>query len=463
MILSAEKKEYLFALGATMILVFVYLFLMYEVGGKTSFVAMFPLVTIVLFSLLSFHFSVLILLLSLFIDNNVFNYSAGVWASLVVGLSFLLHYRKEMSHYRNPIFLPLVVYGCCVVPSLINSIVPLMSMAGLLNVVAFIIVEYTVFVMIRSFKDVQIIFIIALALALLNSLNIFYLASIGVRRPFGITGIVFVDLSALLISLSVIQSFFSKGLYRILLLTIALILSIALTLTKTRNTIASIFITLVLTGLILFINPALMQVTRRQIVKTIGWGAVILSIVVGVVMLVNPSMKGRIAELFVNPRYGLDASNGNVENSLLSRLMIWDTAFNGFKAHPFIGIGVYAFPYSSHLYYRLPKMFFKPIVKGLTAHEAYLSVLSETGILGMVGFLFFLIFCIYTASHVLHGVKGTKNGHFKLGSFIAVVYCYISMIFSDAWLFGQLIVILGIVFGINFGLQKIIRETPGII
>jgi amino acid transporter len=51
--------------------------------------------------------------------------------------------------------------------------------------------------------------------------------------------------------------------------------------------------------------------------------------------------------------------------------------------------------------------------------------------------------------------RGEDGKRYALVAAIAVVYCTVSMLFTDAWLWGQLIVMLGMVLGVMLAIRKI--------
>lgn len=94
-------------------------------------------------------------------------------------------------------------------------------------------------------------------------------------------------------------------------------------------------------------------------------------------------------------------------NPLKSRFLIWQSTLNMIKNKPLFGLGVGSFPLN-YLYYQADFLSQKPDylkynTKAAEAHNEYLQIWSE---MGMVGLLFFLLF-IYLFYH--HSIKIIKE------------------------------------------------------
>ena len=152
---------------------------------------------------------------------------------------------------------------------------------------------------------------------------------------------------------------------------------------------------------------------------------------------------------------------GGTSNSLVMRVLIWSTAYNAFVAHPIVGIGVYGFPSSSAQYYTFPKLLYDRYVKGLTPHVGYLAVATETGVVGLAGFLFFVIAGIRTVFRPLGELSGADRTHSLIFAWV-FSYIVLSMFTTDAWLWGQGIVLVGIVLGLSLGAAKESTAKSGV-
>jgi O-antigen ligase len=449
------SEEYRIAFILTIIITILFIAIIVLSAGKVTVIALFPLAVVSLFLILHFDLSLATVVVLLFIDIHLLGFSSAVWGSLILGLSFLLRYRDfEWKEFSNPMTIPILFYGLCIIPSFLNAIRPLVSFVMLFNVAAFLIVMYSIVVGIRSHNDIAKICLLYIALTLLNSLDVLRLAWLGENRPTGFAGIMFVDYSALGVCLSITLAIISKGQRRIIFFIISFVITVALILTQTRNTWLSAGITLCFLVGYLLIHPEFIGFSRKRLL-TLSLGVMIIMIgVVTLTFVFNPKIEKRATELTKSTESGVDQW-GTATNSLISRLFIWDTALNAFRSHPIAGIGVYAFPYSSRQYYRLPKILYKKYVENLSPHQTHIAVLTETGIIGFFGFIFFIIAALKSAFRAVLGIEDERGRHYALVGLVGVVYCVVSMFFTDAWLWGQGIVLLGLIVGIMLANNKI--------
>jgi O-antigen ligase len=84
--------------------------------------------------------------------------------------------------------------------------------------------------------------------------------------------------------------------------------------------------------------------------------------------------------------------------------------------------------------------------------------LAETG---LIGFLGFAVFVVVLLIHSFRTIKTSRDELGKRYAFVAavgVVYCTASMFITDAWLWGQQIVLLGLVVGTMLAVAKIVNS-----
>ncbi len=201
-------------------------------------------------------------------------------------------------------------------------------------------------------------------------------------------------------------------------------------------------------------RPEVAGLTRKRALSLTLAGLILVGGSAAYVVFGAQRIEKRAMQVSVEKDIAID-QRGKVENSLVSRILIWDTAWNAFLAHPLVGIGVYSFPYSSNQYYRIPKLLYVLYVEGLSPHQTQLAVLAETGIVGAIGYLIFLFALWKSGYQALSKASGPQDTKYALVAFTAVVYCTISMIFTDAWLWGQGIVLLGLVTGAMLANRKL--------
>jgi O-antigen ligase len=295
-------------------------------------------------------------------------------------------------------------------------------------------------------------------MVLLNSLDVIRLSWLGDKRPFGFAGIMFVDFSALGICLTVSFVLFSQGLKRIFFLILSFIIAIALILTQTRNTCFSAIITLGILIGYLIVHPDFVRLSRKRLFALATVGLLMMIGTVILALMFNPKIENRATELTEKSKYEIN-EQGYTQSSIITRLFIWDTALNAFRAHPIIGIGVYAFRFSSNKYYKFSKILYTRYVAKLTPHQTHLAVLAETGLIGFIGFLIFIVAALKHAFQAIKLPKEEQGKRYALIAAISVVYCTVSMVFTDAWLWGQCIVLLGLVLGSMLAIRKINSST----
>jgi O-antigen ligase len=447
--------EYKFALRLTIILTTIFIIVVWITGGNVKPIYFISLSTIILLLMYNYELSLMALVITLFIDRYISMYSSAVIYTVPLGLAFIFRYKDiKWKEFSNPLTIPIAIYGLCIVPSFLNAIKPMTSVQMLYNVVAFLIVMYSIVAGNLTYNNLQKLLIVYLFLVFLNSLDVFRLTWIDSKRPFGFAGIMFVDYSALGVCLTITLAFISKGFKRAIFFLISFIIMIALVFTQTRNAWLSAVITLCILVIYLLVHPELVGVTRKRI---LAYTSASLFIIGGVVMLLlvyNPKIEKRATELTKEEGYDVDEW-GNVANSMVSRYFIWDTALNAFREHPLVGIGVYAFPYSSQHYYKFPKLFYIKLVENRSPHQTHLAVLVETGIIGFCGYLVFIFAALRYAFLAIREAREKQGKRYALVGAIGVVYCVVSMFFTDAWLWGQGIVLLGLVLGLTLANRKI--------
>jgi O-antigen ligase len=417
-------------------------------GGKPVGLIAIPLLAVSLLLLTSFEFSLIVLAMVFFVKPYVWVFSSAVWFSVVVGAAFLLTRRdfawKDLAH---PLTVPIAVYGLCALPSFVNAVNPAMSAAKLFNVVAFLVVLYCTGAGLHSRDQIRRIVAAFLFLALVNGLDVIVGAVATGKRLYGFAGLMYVDYAGLAVSVTATMTLFAHGIRRILLLLLSLAITGALILTQTRSTWLATIATLFFLGGYLVLNPDVVGATRKRLVVLLVAGSLGIVVTIVGVVAVNPKIEQRVSNLEEGGSVELDPNYGQ-KNSLITRMLIWDTALRTFSEHPIIGIGVYGFSYASRQYARMPWFLYEKYVSGMSPHQTHFAALVETGILGYLGLLVFLVSIVRYPIRVLRQVRGDRARHFALVGAVAVVYCVSSMFFTDAWLWGQGIVLLGLVLGL---------------
>jgi O-antigen ligase len=457
---SFWSGEVTFALLSTTALALCFAGALAVEGGNNYVLALLPLVAIIAVCIVSFEVAFVLLIVTLFLDIHVSLFSSAVWFSILFALSFLIRYREiEWRELSNPMDVPILIYGLCIIPSFVNAVFPFLSLLSLFNVIAFLVVLYITVLAVQTHDDARKLMGVYLLMVLLNTFDVIRTAVAGDKRVFGFSGVMFVDYSALAVCITAAIGVVSKGKVRFIFVALSTLIAIALVLTRTRNTWFSTLITLAFLGAYLMFNPDVVGLSRRQAFAAI---AAIYLVIIGsgaLFVLSNRGIEKRATEISTQSGPVID-ERGFVENSLVSRLLIWDTAFNAFRAHPIVGIGVYAFPNSSKYYYRIPRILYERYVANASPHQTYLAVLAETGIVGAIGYFIFMLTALRIAYGAIRRVSGERAKKYAFVGAIALTYCSVSMVFTDAWLWGQGIILFGLVLGIVIANRRIGSIVP---
>jgi O-antigen ligase len=269
------------------------------------------------------------------------------------------------------------------------------------------------------------------------------------KRVFGFSGIMFVDYVALALVICVpLIIYQSNRIANIILYGLSLLFGVAMLLTKTRGVWVASFSAIIFILLYSLIKREKLLINKKKILLILFILSLTFTSVYFIMDKGNNDLSSRINQTVVIDQE--KAKEGVVTNSLVTRIFIWDTAWNAFKAHPFIGIGAYSFMFSSKEYHNVEESLYNNYVKGLTPHETFLMVLTETGILGLICFLFLLYQIIKMSNHAVN-ISSTKEEHmFSMFFLSANIYIICSMIITDAWLWGRGIILWGIIVAFTF-------------
>jgi O-antigen ligase len=441
-----RERRFMLLISAVFTLVFVQLVSMG--GGRVEALLFLPVVTAVLVFFRSVALALAGLVIMLFTAVTVSYFTASVAFSAVVAVAFIIHRRDIVwNELVTPLTIPILVYGLSVLPSLINAPDPFHCITLMFNAVAFLVVLYATYLTVRDPRSARNLVMVYLGLTLLNAIVLILISLSTARRQYGFASIMYVDYAGMGVNLFAAMTMMASGRRRMLFLGATLIVGAALILTQTRNSWISAFIVLIFSVVYLIRYPVLTGMNRSQLLRSVFIGVVFLVFLASLVLLINPSIEERATSIAETE----SVESGEtivVRNTLISRMMIWNAALNAFQAHPIVGIGVYGFAKASRQYSHLPAALYDHYVRDLSAHVTFIAVLSETGLLGMAGFLMFLIATLRTASRSVRNATSLSLQRRAFLGLVALVYCTVSMFFTDAWLWGHGIVLLGLIIGL---------------
>jgi len=437
-----------------LVTIFVLLLKSFELSPRYLFL----IVSIPILLLASFNIVVSssLIIVSLFINFNFYYFSISEIFSVFLLVSFLITHKFKLSEINNRIITFLFIFLISVLPSYFNILNNIIAISLSAHLLFFFIVIAVFSLSIKYRKELKTYTMVFLSFALLNSFDVIFTAIFSGKRVFGFTGIMFVDYvgyGIIILFLILLNTNKTKYFYSILFL----ILSLALIFTQTR----SIWIVVLTVLFSIFIHSLLRNnfylVSIRKVIK---YSFIVITVLVVLVF----SLKGYNEDVFkrleVKKIEQTDDPNRFFLqiNSFVTRYFIWSTAWNAFTSNPIIGIGFYSFPFNSHEYSDIEPILYDTYVKNLTPHETFLAVLTESGLIGLAGFLSFLF---YTLIYAYRSVKISSDGeerNYSLVIFWLSIYTLLSMIVTDAWLWGHGLMLWSILIGTSIANRRLITS-----
>lgn len=390
----------------------------------------------------------------MFINLNFFYFSISELLVPFVFLSFLLTHKFEFSEFNNRILIYFGIFILSIIPSFYNLIFNVSEALPLsLHLLFFVLIFSIVAVSINNYSQISNVLNLFLAVSLINGLYLIAIALITGKRVFGFSGIMYVDY----VGYSVIISFIFVMLRqnrRIISLIALSIFSLALIFTQTRSIWLITGVTLLLIFIRLFIKNRKYNISRLKI--SLAFGFVVASILV-FTFVISDVNKGYFERVEIKKiEQTDDPMRQSLQiNSLASRYFIWSAAWEAFINNPVIGVGIYAFPFISKEYSNVEPILYETFVEKLTPHETFLTILTESGMLGFLGFMFFLISTIVFAIKNYKASKSDDELFYSELILWLTIYTLLSMIITDAWLWGHGIVLWGILLGFSIANRKI--------
>lgn len=312
--------------------------------------------------------------------------------------------RPFQFHLPRSIWLPLLVLFTVGMLSILVSEIPLKSLRGVFKLANQMMIFLMVSDIFRDQKDrrkLEYVFVFFYLLLILDALY-----QCGVGKDF-IRGFKLQPASS---GARITASFKSYGLLAAyLLLTLPYLFSLAQHyLTKGRRSVGFLSLTLFSFGLVvLFFTRsrgayfaailglfAILLITRK-------WrGMGIIGLLLGLALVVVP--KNVIIHL---DQFGR-------EQSLVERYYLWDRAIKVIQAKPILGTGINTYAAVHQKYDKT----YNWRVQGYYAHNGYLQMAAETGIVGLGAFLYFIFQSIR-----LNLSSRNSDSAFRLGLFIGII------------------------------------------
>ena len=426
-------------------------------GDELHKVAALAAVPLILLFLFNFRVIYSINVLLLFGSLYFMEYSWAVLFAPILVVSFLINYKNiKLKDFSNPLIFPFLFYLILCIPSLIYTEALSGSLFKMLNLVSFTIVILLSVASIKSTKELEIYLTVFLIGALINGIYLIFEGIITQQRVFGFSGIMYVDFVGIAFIISFILIILTSNTTKLFALILTPIFALASLYTQTRNSWLTMFLSVIILLFYLIKESSFFNISRRTVIIILVFFTLMLGAGVITLKSVNPNVFERTEEFSKANKEAL-TEEGKVTSSLVSRFLIWQTAANAFLDKPWTGIGMYAFPYLSQKYYTIPDFLFELYVKDRT----YLAVIAETGVIGLFGFLVFIYFMLKTSFST---IKLADNRREKILALIltwCIVYIFISMLMTDAWLWQRGIVSWGLFLGMGLVFRKmlLVRNT----
>jgi O-antigen ligase len=416
-----------------------------------------PLIAIFLFSFRAFKY---LFILSLFTNYYLLGLYLTVFIAIGFLFSFLLaHTQLEYSFFKTPLTAPFLIYFISILPSFLNSSNVILSIYYSLNLFGIAILLFVFGYVINTYQEINKIIMSFIILCLLDAIVIIVYSLFRNGREYGLSGIVFVDYSAMGVLILLLFIVFERQGNIFLNIAGILVLLAGLIFTQTRNTFISLLLTSVSIFAYMIFSKKQFSVSKRRIIYV--FTSIILISVLFLIVLntLKPEVFQRFNQLDSGRILNVKQETDFKGNSILTRLLIWDTAWNAFKAHPIIGIGAYSFPFESVRYYTIPRDLYQKFVEGLSPHVTYIANLTETGILGFIGFVILMIASLKTGFKSVKLAVSSEQKHFSTILLTLQIYIFFSMFLTDAWLWGQCGMLWGMVMGTLIANNRIIKHA----
>lgn len=425
----------------------------YFIGTKIPFIVFIALLPLIFLSLYNFKLLLLILPVLLFVNINASVFSISELFVPLITLSFLMTYEDiRREDFDIPLKRYLFFYLVVLVISMVKSLHPLLSLLGINHYILFLILIFILYSTLKSTDIIIRIINIYLFVLALNTIHVIIQAVTTGKRVFGFAGIMYVDYVGIGIVISIILTVFAKRRRkRILFGLLVLVYTIGLILTQTRTSWISTGTAVLLVFIFMATKLDYFNVNRKSFRRFSIAIAVILSLGIVSAIVFNPKTFNRVSDVEKTSV----SETGEVSNSFVSRAFIWHTAYNGFIQNPVLGIGAYAFPFSSQNYYSINKILYKIYVQGLSPHQTFVAVAVETGIIGFFVFIMLYVMLLRYVKRKILQFTNQFDRELALMLGGGILYCLVSMFTTDAWLWGHGIVLLGLFIGMFFAHERI--------
>ena len=452
-----SKYQELIPILAISILVFLILLIYLELfypSPRIFLILIFVPILIVL--LLNFKLMYRVFILAFFIEFGIYYFYLSTLLFPFVTISFLLNYTVKYSEIKNQIFYYFLIFLISIIPSYFMAASHPESYLISFNLLGFIAILLITPITLKNLNNVKNIAIYFLIGCILNAIYLIIMASISGKREFGFAGIMYVDLGGIGIILTYSSLLLFKK-FKILFGIMTIVLILSLLFTQTRNSWITTGSVMLILTLYYIIKSKQFKILNLYSFKKIA--LIIISIISLIIILgiVEPNVFSRVAERKTQTTEQLAVTMDF--GSIATRFFIWEIAFSVFEANPIFGTGFHSFRFISNSYSTLDPYLYGTFVYNLTPHTTILALLADTGILGFIGFLIFLYLIIRFFKQNLDFSITTDQKIISFMLFWCQIYIIISMVMTDAWLWGTLHMLWAVLLGVAVFLRKDIKRT----
>lgn len=160
-----------------------------------------------------------------------------------------------------------------------------------------------------------------------------------------------------------------------------------------------------------------------------------------------PVIKERLSNFFS----GFDTTSVSDPGSV-ERKIFWQAGWKMFMSRPWIGLGLGTFMFNFREFvaenYRYGPAY---------AHNCYLQMLSEMGVIGLVSFLSILIIFLYNGIKIAHNRRETFSWYILLGSMAAVLGYSVQMVVDTIFYSLDLGILFWIILGLGVAAMNNIK------
>lgn len=448
--LSIKQNKVFIVLYPIIVLSTVYLLSNLNLSDRFSIATI--LLPFILLLSFNFYFILSIFILSLFVEYSIYYFSISSLMVPIVLLSYILTFRAGLIQTPNSIIKYLIIFIISIIPSYFVSTVKIeywLLSYNLLVFNAIILIFPIVFERSKNIKQVAIVFLLGSAL---NSIFLIIKTLITGRREFGFAGIMFGDIVGIAIVISFSCLLLLKHRKKIFI-PLTLLLLIGMVFTQTRNSWVTLGIVLLLLSVHFILRSSIFELSRGQAIKKIALWFLSILFLISLLQIVNPKVFSRVSSTKVESTEKAAGSITDI-NSLATRYFIWTTAYNVFLDNPIVGTGYHSFRFISNKYNDLDPYIYKLYVRDLTPHTTILALLADTGIIGFLGFITFLVLTLLFMKRNCDLSITNEQKLFSFISYWCAIYISISMIMTDAWLWGTLHVLWAILLGLSVSIRN---------